>query len=142
MLLLPFKAMLLSERARGRKSGGPPLFAPFFKVQRNTAHNRNSGLAVLPQCHDLNAHRVRKVPAGNQNRPPMRWRRSAGTSQPANPGLTSGLPRVHGGAIGLCLRAKRTKRARQLICQHSAHTSSFVNSRKPSKYLMPFLREG
>jgi hypothetical protein len=75
-MLLPFKAMLLSERARGRKSGSPPLFARSFKVQRNTAHNRNSGFAVLPQCHDLNAHRVRKVPAGNQNRAPVRWRRS------------------------------------------------------------------
>jgi hypothetical protein len=32
LLLLPFKAMLLSERARGRKSGSPPLFAPSFKV--------------------------------------------------------------------------------------------------------------
>jgi hypothetical protein len=62
MLLLPFKAMLLSERARGRKSGSPPLFAPSFKVQRNTAHNESSGLAVLPLCDDLNAHRVRKVP--------------------------------------------------------------------------------
>jgi hypothetical protein len=44
LLLLPFKAMLLSERARGRKSGSPPLFAPSFKVQRNTAHNQSSGL--------------------------------------------------------------------------------------------------
>jgi hypothetical protein len=68
LLLLPFKAMLLSESARGRKSGNPPLFAPSFKVQRNTAHNRNSGFAVLSQCDDLNAHRVRKVPAGNQKR--------------------------------------------------------------------------
>jgi hypothetical protein len=31
-LLLPFKAMLLSERARGRKSGSPPLLALSFKV--------------------------------------------------------------------------------------------------------------
>jgi len=42
-MLLPFKAMLLLERARGRKSGGPPLLAPSFKVQRNTAHNQSSG---------------------------------------------------------------------------------------------------
>jgi hypothetical protein len=28
LMLLPFKAMLLLERARGRKSGGPPQFAP------------------------------------------------------------------------------------------------------------------
>jgi len=48
LLLLPFKAILLSEGARGRKSGSPPLFAPSFKVQRNTAHNRSSGSAVLP----------------------------------------------------------------------------------------------
>jgi len=32
LLLLPFKAMLLSERARGRKSGRPPPLAPSFKV--------------------------------------------------------------------------------------------------------------
>jgi hypothetical protein len=38
-LLLPFKAMLLSERARGRKSGRPPLLAPSFKVQGDIAHN-------------------------------------------------------------------------------------------------------
>jgi hypothetical protein len=41
MLLLPFKAMLLLERARGRKSGGPPLLAPSFKVQRDNAHNQD-----------------------------------------------------------------------------------------------------
>ena len=34
LMLLPFKAMLLLERARGRKAGGPPLLAPSFKVQR------------------------------------------------------------------------------------------------------------
>ena len=43
LLTLPFKAMLLMERARGRKAGGPPLLAPSFKVQRNTAHNQSSG---------------------------------------------------------------------------------------------------
>jgi hypothetical protein len=39
-MLLPSKAMLLLERARGRKSGGPPLLAPSFKVQRDNAHNQ------------------------------------------------------------------------------------------------------
>jgi hypothetical protein len=34
--------MLFSERAGGRKAGGPPLLAPSFKVQRNTAHNQSS----------------------------------------------------------------------------------------------------
>jgi hypothetical protein len=48
MLLLPFKAILFLERAGGRKSGSPPLFAPSFKVQRNTAHNQSSGFAVTP----------------------------------------------------------------------------------------------
>jgi len=43
LMLLPFKAMLLMERARRRKAGGPPLLAPSFKVQRNTAHNQSSG---------------------------------------------------------------------------------------------------
>ena len=51
------------RRRRPTKSGGPPLLAPSFKVQGDIAHNRNSGFAVLPQCDDLNAHRVRKVPA-------------------------------------------------------------------------------
>jgi hypothetical protein len=45
MLLLSFKAMLLSERARGRKSRGPPLLAPSFKVQGNIAHNQSSGVS-------------------------------------------------------------------------------------------------
>jgi hypothetical protein len=42
LMLLLFKAMLLLERAGGRKAGGPPLLAPSFKVQRNTAHNQSS----------------------------------------------------------------------------------------------------
>jgi hypothetical protein len=46
MMLLPFKAMLLSERARSRKSGSPPPFAPFLKVQGDDTHN-NSGFSVI-----------------------------------------------------------------------------------------------
>ena len=49
LMLLLFKAMLLLERARGRKAGGPPLLAPSLKVQRNTAHIQSSGFAVAPQ---------------------------------------------------------------------------------------------
>jgi hypothetical protein len=80
LLLLLLLRLALGRRWRSRptKSGAPPLLAPSFKVQGDIAHNRNSGFAVLPQCDDLNAHRVRKVPAGNQNRPPVRLRRSAG----------------------------------------------------------------
>jgi hypothetical protein len=48
MLLLPFKAMLLLERARGRKSGGPPPLERSFNVKRDTAHNPSSGLLVAP----------------------------------------------------------------------------------------------
>ena len=49
LLLLPFKAMLLSERARRRKSGRPPPLATSFKVQGDIAHNsKNSGFAVAP----------------------------------------------------------------------------------------------
>ena len=77
-LLLPFKAMLLSERTRGLKSGGPPLLTPSFKVQRNTAHNRNSGFAILALCDDLNAHRARKVLRGISGRGPC-----AGAARPA-----------------------------------------------------------
>jgi hypothetical protein len=47
-LLLPFKAMLLLERARGGKSGGPSLLAPSFKVQRDSTHSQSSGSAVAP----------------------------------------------------------------------------------------------
>jgi hypothetical protein len=71
LLLLPFKAMLLSEGARGRKSGSPPLFAPSFKVQRNTAHNRLR--VVAPGLKELNARGRIKVRLGLA----MRWRRSA-----------------------------------------------------------------
>jgi hypothetical protein len=48
LLLLPFKAMLLSERARGLKSGGPPLFAPSFKVQGDIAHNSKAPGSQAP----------------------------------------------------------------------------------------------
>jgi hypothetical protein len=60
--------MLLSERARGRKSGRPPLFAPSFKVQRNAAHNRNSGFAVAPGLRPQRA-RASKGPAGKSAAP-------------------------------------------------------------------------
>jgi hypothetical protein len=63
MLLLPFKAMLLLKRARGRKSGGPPLFAPSFKVQRNTGHNQSSGSAVAPQVQGPQRARSLKGPS-------------------------------------------------------------------------------
>src|SRR5229473_7830975 len=44
LLTLPFPMLL--ERAR--KSGGPPLFEPSFKVQRDSTHNQSSGFAVAP----------------------------------------------------------------------------------------------
>jgi hypothetical protein len=48
-LLLPFKAMLLSERACGLKSGRPPLLAPSFNVQGDIAHDSNApGLQSPP----------------------------------------------------------------------------------------------
>jgi hypothetical protein len=64
LLLLLRLALGRRGRSRPAKSGGPPLLAPSFKVQGDIAHNRNSGFAVLPQCDDLNAHRVRKAPQG------------------------------------------------------------------------------
>jgi hypothetical protein len=67
LMLLPFKAMLLSESARGRKSGSPPVFAPFFKVQGNTAHNQSSGFAVAPRVKGLNARGPLKVQAEGIN---------------------------------------------------------------------------
>jgi hypothetical protein len=60
MLLLPFKAMLLLERARRRKSGGPPLLAPSFKVKRDV-HSQRSGFAVAPSTGGVNARGPLKV---------------------------------------------------------------------------------
>jgi hypothetical protein len=42
LLLLPFKAMQLLERARGRKSSGPPPFAPSLNVHGDDTHNNNN----------------------------------------------------------------------------------------------------
>ncbi len=59
MLLLPFKAMLPLGHAR--KSGGPPLFEPSFKVQRENAHNQSSGFTAAPGLEGLNARGPLKV---------------------------------------------------------------------------------
>jgi hypothetical protein len=53
-MLLPCKAMLLLESPRGRKSGGPPLLAPSFKVQRDV-HDQRSGFVVAPGLEGPNA---------------------------------------------------------------------------------------
>ena len=45
-LLSPMLFPMLLERAR--KSGGPPLFEPSFKVQRDSTHNQSSGFAIAP----------------------------------------------------------------------------------------------
>jgi|SRR6478672_10227658 hypothetical protein len=66
LLLLLRLALGRRWRSRPTKSGGPSLLEPSLKVQGN-AHNRNSGFAVLPQCDDLNAHRIRKVPRSQRN---------------------------------------------------------------------------
>ncbi len=58
LMLLPFKAMLLLERAGGRKSGGPPLFEPSFKVQRENAHNQSSGFTAAPGLEGALTHAV------------------------------------------------------------------------------------
>ena len=93
LLLLPFKAMLLSERSRGLKSGSPALFAPSFNVQRNTAHNQSSGFAVAPGQRSQRALAV-KDPRGLNTGAPC-----AGVERTCNPavgkpGLTGGLSRV------------------------------------------------
>jgi hypothetical protein len=59
-MLPPFKAMLLLERAGGRKSGGPTLLAPSFKVERDV-HSQRSGFAVAPGVKGLNARGPLKV---------------------------------------------------------------------------------
>jgi hypothetical protein len=43
LMLLPFKAMLLLERARPKTWRPTAARTFFFKVQRNTAHNQSSG---------------------------------------------------------------------------------------------------
>ena len=63
LLLLLRLALGRRGRSRPTQSGGPPLFTPFLKVEGYRTHNRNSGFAALPQCDDLNARRVRNVPA-------------------------------------------------------------------------------
>ena len=57
LLTLPFPMLL--ERAR--KSGGPPLFEPSFKVQRDCTHNQSSGFAAAPRGQGLNARGPLKV---------------------------------------------------------------------------------
>jgi hypothetical protein len=49
-LTLLFKPILLVRGGfcRPGKSGGPPLFEPSFKVQRDSTHNQSSGFAVAP----------------------------------------------------------------------------------------------
>jgi hypothetical protein len=69
MLLLPFKAMLFLEHARSRKSGGPPLLAPSFKVQRNTAHNQGSGSTVAPRSQSPERAQSFKGPSRWRNNP-------------------------------------------------------------------------
>jgi hypothetical protein len=65
-MLPPFTALLLSERARGLKSGHPPLLAPSFKVQGEIAHKlKSSGFVVAPGLRPQRA-RTSKGPAGNQ----------------------------------------------------------------------------
>jgi hypothetical protein len=55
LMLLLFKAMLLLERARGRKAGGPLLLAPSFKVKGDNKHNQGSAFVVAPGLQDPNA---------------------------------------------------------------------------------------
>src|SRR5260370_94762 len=58
LLLTRRIAMLLGN---SRKSGGPPLLAPSFKVQRDNAHNQSPGSAVAPGLKGLNAFEGLKV---------------------------------------------------------------------------------
>jgi hypothetical protein len=94
LLLLPFKAMLLSECARGRKSGSPPLFAPSFKVQGDIAHNQSSGFRSRPRSKaSTRAGLQRSIQNGvsrNQRWRTVHWRRSPGPRRPASPGPASG----------------------------------------------------
>ena len=57
--LLTLLFPMLLERAR--KSGGPPLFEPSFKVQRDCTHNQSSGFAAAPRGQGLNARGPLKV---------------------------------------------------------------------------------
>jgi len=56
--LLTLLFPMLLERAR--KSGGPPLLAPSFKVQRDV-HSQSSGFAVAPGTGGVNARGPLKV---------------------------------------------------------------------------------
>ena len=93
--MLPFKFSLF-RRDRARKSGGPSLFEPSLKVQRDFAHNPPSGFEVLPRCYDLNVHEARKV------RPTRR------RGEPA-----SAICALE--VIGLYMRSKRSPQTRQRL---------------------------
>jgi hypothetical protein len=95
---LVFGAMPFRRRWQNwpRQSGGPPLFELSFKLQRDGAHDPDSGFAVLPWW----AYQRSTGPKG----PKQRRRESASgvhamaligrTSEPTAGTLTSGLPRV------------------------------------------------
>src|SRR6266404_5862930 len=46
LLTLLFPMLFPMPLERARKPGGPPLFEPSFKVQRDSTHNQSSGFAV------------------------------------------------------------------------------------------------
>ena len=48
-------------RDRQRKSGGPPLLKPSFKVERDSTHGQRSGSWVAPGLEGLNARGPLKV---------------------------------------------------------------------------------
>jgi hypothetical protein len=113
-----FQADALWRRRRPQKSGSPPLFELSLQIERNNAHNPNSGGRDPAPGADFNTHRVLKVPKRrrrNQRRASMPWRRSAGTTHRSNRTAPAAFPESCRGTQPPALRAARdTRRLHEL----------------------------
>ena len=99
LLTLLFMLVLLGQGSwrLPRKSGGPPLFAPSFKVQRNSTHNQTPGRR--PGLKDQRAGSL-KGPPGESAAGKSCVGQDRANSGPPDQTPTSGLPRFHLEATG------------------------------------------
>jgi hypothetical protein len=83
------------QRSRPIKSGGPSLFEPSFKVQRNNAHNRKLRVVAPAQRHQR---------AGALKGPPFCRRRASARTSPA-----AAAPRASVAVAELAIRGDRPR---------------------------------